>query len=100
MEKFEVQVGAKQRKLTVEQVSEDCEQSSKCYKLFDNDPNGDWLDGQDTENETDVPVSSYLGTMVVKADKNFTFDGPGHLSGNDLLAIAAQITRHPSFEAQ
>lgn len=100
MEKFEVQVGAKQRKLTVEQVFDDCEHSSKCYKLYDNDVNDDWLDGQDTENETDVPVDSYLGTMVVKADKNFTFDGPGHLSGNDLLVIAAQITRHPSFEEQ
>jgi hypothetical protein len=95
MESFEVIIGPEQRKLTIEPLSTDeGGDSPRKFKIIDNQRNEEWLKNQ---SEEDVPTDNVLGVLSVESEKDFTFDGSGDLSGNDLLAIAAQITRHPSF---
>ena len=96
MESFEVQIGEQQRKLIIEPVRAQESETTPVnnYRIFAKDSNSEWLSKDSAQ---DVPTGNYLGSITVNSDKDFTFDGGGDFSGNDLLAIAAQITRHPSF---
>lgn len=96
MKSFEVQIGPEQRILTIEPVQnkDGQEGAGRQFKIF-GDTNSQWLENEQAE---DVPAGNYLGTITVHSDKDFTFDGAGDFSGDELLGIAAQITRHPSFK--
>lgn len=63
------------------------------YKIYRNEDN--WMDNKTLETE-DVPVDDFLGTITVNDAKDFTFEGQGNLSGNDLLLIASEIIKKQS----
>ena len=94
METFEVTIGQSQRKLRVEPQAE-----TGNYKIFAVDPTQDWIDHEQARS-VDIPLDGLLGTITVRSEHDFNFDGVGSFSGQDLLGIAAQIVLHPSFQNQ
>ncbi len=95
MESFEIQIGKDQKKLKIEKIGT----GTNSYKILDTNTNTELTDKDPLEIE-DVPVSSELGKITVRSEKDFDFEGAGPFSGDELLGIAAQITLHPSFNNQ
>ncbi len=91
MEKFEVQIEPA-RELIIE--AEENPQKPKRFKIFSKDRTNDWLERGAIG---DVPKDNLLGIISLSSEKDFHFEGDESFSGDDLLDIAAQITRHPSF---
>jgi hypothetical protein len=92
METFEVAVGQSQRQLRVEPQA-----ANNVYKIFAVDPALDWIDHEQARS-VDVPENGLLGTITVRSEHDFDFDGVAAFSGNEVLGIAAQIVRHPSYQ--
>jgi len=92
METFEVAVGQSQRQLRVEPQAE-----HNVYKIYAADPALDWIDHAQARS-VDVPEDGLLGTITVRNERDFDFDGVAAFSGNEVLGIAAQIVRHPSYQ--
>jgi hypothetical protein len=92
METFEVAVGQSQRQLRVEPQA-----ANNVYKIFAVDPALDWIDHEQARS-VDVPENGLLGTIIVRSERDFDFDGVAAFSGNEVLGIAAQIVRHPSYQ--
>ncbi|MBS7564658.1 hypothetical protein KHS38_09605 [Mucilaginibacter sp. Bleaf8] len=91
MEPFEIPVGPSQRQLRIEPQSD-----SNTFKIFAVDTYQDWIDHEQARS-VDIPADGLLGTIKIKSERDFTFDGVGAFSGDELLGIAAQIVRHPSY---
>lgn len=94
MDTFEIPVGQSQRLLRVETTAH-----NRTYKIYAADKAEDWLD-EEQARSVDIPADGLLGTITVKGEKEFTFDGSSAFTGQDLQSIAAQIVRHPSFGGQ
>lgn len=92
METFEVAVGQSQRQLRIEPQG-----TNNVYKIFAVDPALDWIDHEQARS-VDVPEDGLLGTITVRSERDFDFDGVAAFSGNEVLGIAAQIVRHPSYQ--
>jgi hypothetical protein len=92
METFEVAVGQSQRQLRVEPQA-----ANNVYKIYAVDPALDWIDHEQARS-VDVPENGLLGTITVRSERDFDFDGVAAFSGNEVLGIAAQIVRHPSYQ--
>ncbi|GAB2703764.1 hypothetical protein GCM10027037_32060 [Mucilaginibacter koreensis] len=90
MEDFEIAVGETQRRLKVQA------QGGNTYQIYAVDPAEDWLNYQQARS-VDTPADGVLGTITVKGEKDFEFNGIGAFTGQDLQSMAAQIVRHPSF---
>ncbi len=93
METFEIPVGQSQRLLRIEP------QAGNAFRIYAVDKAEDWLD-EEMARSVDVPEDGLLGTITVKGEKDFNFDGTGAFTGQDLQSIAAQIVRHPDFNNQ
>jgi hypothetical protein len=91
MESFEIQVGQGQRRLRIEPA-----QDTNTFKIYAADPAEDWLDYEQSRS-IDVPDDGVLGTLTVKSEKDFEFNGIGAFTGQDLQSMAAQIVLHPDF---
>lgn len=91
MEKFEIQIGAEQRKLIIEPVQDEIneEATAKSFKIFAEEIDAEWLKDRDNQ---DVPAGNYIGQISVTSEKVFTFEGNDDLNGDDLLSVATQIT--------
>jgi len=94
MESFVVTIGQSQRQLNIEPQAQ-----TGVYKIYAVDRAEDWID-HESARSVDIPSDGLLGTITVKGEHDFDFDGVGAFSGQDLLGIAAQITLHPSFQKQ
>jgi hypothetical protein len=92
METFEIPVGPSQRLLKIEPQG-----ANHTYKIFASDPALDWID-HELARSVDVPADGLLGTITVRSERDFDFDGVGAFSGDEILGIAAQIVRHPSYQ--
>jgi hypothetical protein len=90
MEDIEIAVGQSQRRLRLKP------QQNNLYQIFAVDPAEDWLSYQQARS-VDTPADGVLGTLTIKSEKDFEFDGIGAFTGQDLQSMAAQIVRHPSF---
>lgn len=91
MESFEIPVGQGQRRLRLVPA-----QDAHTFKVYAVDPAEDWLDYQQARSVY-VPADGLLGTITIRGEKDFTFDGVGAFTGQDLQSIAAQVVRHPEF---
>ena len=67
------------------------------FKIFSENDDETWRDKDNIDIE-EIPVDDLLGVITIRNAKDFTFDGKGNLSGEDLLFIANHITKHPSFK--
>ncbi|WP_345955182.1 hypothetical protein [Mucilaginibacter sp. PAMB04168] len=94
METFEIPVGPSQRLLKIEPQG-----TTNTYKIFAADRAQDWIDHEQARS-VDIPDDGLLGTITVRSDRDFDFEGGGAFSGDEILGIAAQITLHPSFQQQ
>jgi hypothetical protein len=90
MDTFQITIGADQRRLNI--VPQD---KQGAYKIYAADLN-DELVNSDTPDPDSFPVDNLLGTIDVRSEKDFTFEGPGAFSGDELLGIAAQLIIHDS----
>jgi hypothetical protein len=98
METFVIFIGANQRKLNIEpQLAASIVEEGRTnkFKIYSAD-NVELLE-RAIRNTGDVPVDDLLGTMTIKSEKDFTFEGDEPFSGEELMGIAAQIIRHPTF---
>lgn len=94
METFVVTIGQSQRQLSIEPQDQ-----TGTYKIYAVDRSEDWIDHEQARS-VDIPSDGLLGTITVRGEHDFNFDGVGSFSGQDLLGIAAQITLHPSYQKQ
>jgi hypothetical protein len=94
MKDFEITVGQSQRLLRFEP-----QEKANTFKIYAVDKAGDWIDYEQARS-VDLPADGSLGTITVHNAHHFDFDGAGALTGQDLLAIAAQIVEHPQFKAE
>lgn len=67
------------------------------FKIFSEAGDDSWREKENIDIE-EIPVDNLLGTITIRNQKDFTFDGKGALSGEDLLFIAGHITKHPAFK--
>jgi hypothetical protein len=94
MESFEIPIGPNQRQLKIEQQPQ-----AGTYKIFAVDAIEDWIEhGQ--SNMADIPADGLLGTITLRSEHDFDFEGAGVFSGDEVMGIAAQIVRHPSYQQQ
>ena len=93
MKPFEIRVGQSQRLLRFEPQAD-----KHTFKLYAVDKAEDWIDHEQAR-LVDVPEDGLLGTITVHSEHHFEFNGPGALTGQDLMSIAAQIVQHPQFIA-
>jgi len=94
MKTFALRVGQSQRLLKFEP-----QEKVNTFKIYAVDKAEDWIDYEQSRS-VDLPIDGSLGTITVYSEHHFDFDGPGALTGQDLLAIAAQIVKHPQFEGE
>ena len=94
MKSFEIPVGQGQRLLKFEP-----QQKENTFKIYAVDKAEDWIDYEQSRS-VDIPPDGLLGVITVYSEHHFDFDGPGAFTGQDLLAIAAQIVKHPQFKAE
>jgi hypothetical protein len=94
MEKFEITIGQSRRGLRLEQ-----QQNANTFKLFAADPVDDWF-GYERPRSVDIPADGCLGTITVRGENDFDFEGAGAFTGQELQSIAAQVTRHPLINIQ
>ena len=94
MKTFEIRVGQSQRLLKFEP-----QEIVNTFKIYAADTAEDWIDYEQSRS-VDLPGDGSLGTITVHSEHHFDFDGAGALTGQDLLAIAAQIVKHPQFRAE
>ena len=94
MKTFAIRVGQGQRLLKFEP-----QEKVNTFKIYAVDKEEDWIDYEQSRS-VDLPGDGSLGTITVHSEHHFDFDGPGALTGQDLLAIAAQIVKHPQFRAE
>lgn len=94
METFEIPVGPSQRLLKIEPQA-----THGTYKIYAADPYQDWVD-REQQRSVDLPPDGLLGTITIRSERDFDFDGAGYFMGDELLGIAAQVVRHPSFGQQ
>jgi hypothetical protein len=94
MEKFEVQIGPGPRELVIE-AEENHSEQPKRFRILSKNRTDEWLERGAIG---DVPKDNLLGVISLSSEKDFLFEGDESFSGDDLLTIAAQITRHPSFK--
>jgi D-alanyl-D-alanine carboxypeptidase len=92
MKTFEIRVGQSQRLLKFEP-----QEKANTFKIYAADRAADWIDYEQSRS-VDLPADGSLGIITVHNDHYFDFDGAGALTGQDLLAIAAQIVKHPQFK--
>jgi hypothetical protein len=92
MESFEIPIGPSQRRLKIEPQPQ-----TGTYKIYAADPIADWMEHEQT-NMVDLPADGLLGSITIRAEHDFDFDGAGVFSGDEVLGIAAQLVRHPSFQ--
>ncbi|WP_423146199.1 hypothetical protein [Rubrolithibacter danxiaensis] len=96
MESFMITIGP-ERGLRIEPDTHSdsaSENQGKRFKIFRLEGD-DWMDDDNLDIE-EVPVDNFLGVITVKTFKDFTFEGNGAFSGNDLLLIAGEIMKHSS----
>ena len=91
MEVFEIAIGQSRRRLTIEPGAQE-----NSFRIYAADKAEDWLNDEQARS-VDIPAGGLLGTITLKGEKNFEFDGTGAFTGEDLQSIAAQIIRHPSY---
>jgi hypothetical protein len=94
METFEIAIGQSHRQLRIEP-----QPATGAYNIYAVDRAEDWIDHEQARS-VDVPADGLLGTITVKSERDFNFEGAGAFSGQDLLSIATQITLHPSYQQQ
>ncbi len=94
MEDFEITAGETRRRLKLQP-----QEQANTYKIYAADPAEDWLNYQQARS-ADTPADGVLGTITVKGEKDFDFNGIGAFTGQDLQSIAAQVVLHPSFTVQ
>jgi hypothetical protein len=94
MKTFEIPVGQSQRLLKFEP-----QKKANTFKIYAVDKAEDWIDYEQSRS-VDLPPDGLLGTITVYSEHHFDFDGAGAVTGQDLLAIAAQIVKHPQFIAE
>ncbi|WP_207427931.1 hypothetical protein [Pedobacter sp. SYSU D00535] len=97
MENFEIQIGQERRRLVIEPVIvQETSGYTNVFRITDPDINSS-LAEKDPVDIDDIPTDSTLGQITIRTEKDFDFEGGGTLSGDELLGIAAQIVRHPTF---
>jgi hypothetical protein len=94
MKTFEIPVGQSQRLLKFEP-----QEKANTFKIYAVDKAEDWIDHEQSRS-VDLPGDGLLGTITVHDEHHFEFDGAGAFTGQDLQAIAAQIAKHPQFQAE
>lgn len=98
MNTINIDLGEGSRSLRIEQDKSN-PAISKRYRIYANNEDDTWREKENIDIE-DIPVDDLLGVITIKNAKDFTFDGKGALSGEDLLFIANHITQHPSFKEE
>ena len=96
MENLRIDLGEGSRSLRIE-LDNSSPGIANRYRIYTDQEDDTWRSKENIDIE-DIPVDNLLGVMTVRNAKDFTFDGKGALSGEDLLFIARQITNHPSFK--
>jgi hypothetical protein len=94
METFEIAIGQSHRQLRLQPQG-----ANGAYHIYAVDRAEDWINHEQARS-VDVPADGLLGTITVRSDKDFDFDGVGAFTGQDLLSIAAQVVLHPSYQQQ
>lgn len=89
MDTFQITIGADQRLLKI------VPQKPGTYKIYAADLNEELVNTGSIDPDS-FPIDGLLGTIEVRAEKDFTFEGPGSFSGDELLGIAAQLVIHDS----
>jgi len=95
MNNFKIDLGEGSRSLRIEH--DDSTGVANRYHIYTDQDDDTWRDKENLDIE-DIPVDDLLGVMTIRNAKDFTFDGKGTLSGEDLLFIAKHITNHSSFK--
>ena len=90
MDTFQITIGANQRRLNI--VPQNKQGS---YKIYAADLNEE-LVSTGVPDPDSFPIDGLLGTIDVRSEKDFTFEGAGGFSGDELLGIAAQLIIHDS----
>ena len=92
METLELTIGQSRRQLRL------IPRTEQTFDIYAVDKAEDWLD-HERARQVDLPEDGRLGTITVRTERDFDFDGVGAFTGQELQSIAAQLTRHPSFKA-
>lgn len=93
MKPFEITVGQSQRELRLEPQPQ-----TNAFKIYALDAARDWIDHEQSR-DVDLPEDGSLGIITVHSEKDFTFDGTGAFTGQELQSIAAQVSQHPQFKS-
>ena len=92
---IKIDLGEGSRTLRIEKDTSGIGISNR-YRIYTEKEDDTWRQKENIDME-EIPVDDLLGVMTIRSAKDFTFDGKGALSGDDLLFIASHITRHPAF---
>ena len=96
MDNIRIDLGEESRSLRIEPDHSSAGIANR-FRIFTEQDDDGWRDKENIDIE-DIPVDNLLGVMTIRNAKDFTFDGKGALSGEDLLFIARHIVNHPSFK--
>ncbi|HEY9002772.1 MAG TPA: hypothetical protein VIM89_15560 [Mucilaginibacter sp.] len=92
METLEITIGQSKRGLCLEP-----QEQPNTFKIYALDPVQDWFEHERPRN-VDLPVDSCLGTITVRDETDFDFEGAGAFTGQEMQSIAAQVSLHPLFK--
>jgi|GEM_PF-6701377 len=95
MNPFKLSIPEINRSLTIEPLD-----TVNTYKIYDDtDPSFPDSDNEESELELEeISDNPMLGVLHINNAKDFTFEGQGLLSGDDLRFLVGFLIKHPSFQ--